>query len=138
MYDSYFRQQAVGYDKADWSCINQFLFAVTLMQQGRRDKGRCCVLCLESDHMEEQCALYTPLPKLKKSVEKSSSEERDTVAGRGRGEWRMACFAWNQSDCRFPACKYRHVCDQTCAATTKCKRERLFKPTKLIASKIIS
>ena len=21
-----------------------------------------------------------------------------------------ACFAWNQGDCRFPACKYRHVC----------------------------
>ncbi|CAI8035509.1 hypothetical protein GBAR_LOCUS19919 [Geodia barretti] len=60
--------------------------------------------------MEEQCALYTPPPKLKKSAEKSSSEGRDTATGRGRGGGRMACFAWNQGDCRFPACKYRHVC----------------------------
>ena len=107
-YDSYFRQQAVGDDKADWSRINQSLYAVTFIAQGERDKGRCCVLCLESDHVEEQCALYTPPPRqasYKKVTEKSSSEGRDT--GRGRGGGRMACFAWNQGDCRFPAC---HVC----------------------------
>ena len=110
-YDSYFPQQAVGDDKADWSRINQSLYAVTFIAQGERDKGRCCVLCLESDHVEEQCALYTPPPRqasYKKATEKSSSEGRDT--GRGRGGGRMACFAWNQGDCRFPACKYRHVC----------------------------
>ena len=22
----------------------------------------------------------------------------------------MACFTWNQGDCRFPVCKYCHVC----------------------------
>ena len=57
---AYFRQQAVGDDKADWSRINRSLYAVTFIAQGDRDKGCCCVLCLESDHVEEQCALYTP------------------------------------------------------------------------------
>ena len=28
----------------------------------------------------------------------------------GKGSSCMACFAWNQGDCRFPACKYHHVC----------------------------
>ena len=113
-YDAYFRQQAVGDDKLDWSCINQSLYAVTFIAQGDRGKGRCCVLCLESDHVEEQCALYNPSAKpasYKKPLEKAPSDGRDPSQGRGKGGGRsMACFAWNQGDCRFLACKYRHVC----------------------------
>ena len=111
-YDSYFRQQAVGDDKADRSRLNQSLYAVTFIAQGERTRGRCCVLCLESDHAEEQCALYTPPPKqtYKKPAEKGASDGRDPGSGRGKGGGRMPCFAWNQGDCRFPACKYRHVC----------------------------
>ena len=115
-YDSYFRQQAVGDDKADWSRLNQSLYAVTFIAQGEREKGRCCILCLESDHAEEQCALYTPplrhSTSRKQSYDKGSSESRESPASssRSKGSSRQACFAWNQGDCRFPACKYRHVC----------------------------
>ena len=111
-YDSYFHQQAVGDDKADWSQLNQSLYTVTFITRGERTKGRCCVLCLESNHAEEQCALYTPPPKqtYKKPAEKGASDGRDSGSGRGKGGGRMACFARNQGDCRFPACKYRHVC----------------------------
>ena len=78
-YDSYFRQQAVGDDKADWSRLNQSLYAVTFIAQGERTKGRCCVLCLESDHAEEQCALYTPPPK------QTYKKPAETGATPGRG-----------------------------------------------------
>ena len=62
-YDFYFRQQVVGDEKADWSKLNQSLYAMTFMAQGERDKGKSCVICLESDHTDEQCALYSPLLK---------------------------------------------------------------------------
>ena len=111
-YDSYFRQQVVGDDKANWSRLNQSLYAVTFIAQGERDRGRCRIICLES---EEQCALYTPSYKpahfRRTATERSSSDLREPVpAGRSRGAGRMACFAWNQGECRFPACKYRHAC----------------------------
>ena len=115
-YDSYFRQQVVGDDSADWSRLNQSLYAVTFITQGDRERAKSCVRCLESDHMEEQCALYSPPVKAMGSVkrgvvERSISDLREAPStSRGRGFSRLACFAWNQGDCRFPACKYRHIC----------------------------
>ena len=60
VYDSYFTQQVVGDEHADYSCLNQSLYAVTFIAQGERDRGWSCIICLESDHTEEQCALYIP------------------------------------------------------------------------------
>ena len=108
-YDS--GQQAVGNSSTDWSQIIQSLYAVTFMAQGEREKGRCCMLCLESDHFEDQCALYTPPHKHKKTAERNILESREpTNSGRTRSIASLACFAWNQGECRFPACKYHHVC----------------------------
>ena len=87
-YDSYFRQQVVGDDKADWSCLNQSLYAVTFVAQGERGKGRCCGICLESDHIEEQCALYTPPHKPtsgKRAARLSLDGHEPAFFGRGRG-----------------------------------------------------
>lgn len=115
-YDSYFRQQVVGDESADWSRLNQSLYAVTFITQADKDKGRSCVLCLEGDHTEEQCALYSPPIRpagssRRATSDRNSSDSRESPAtARGRAGSRMACFAWNQGDCRFPACKYRHVC----------------------------
>ena len=114
-YDSYFRQQVVGDESADWSRLNQSLYAVTFMAQASRDHGRSCGVCLESDHSEEQCALYSPptraaLSSKRGGADRGVPEPRDPVSySRGRGGPRMACFAWNQGDCRFLTCKYRHV-----------------------------
>ena len=58
-YDTHFRQQVVGDNLADWSRLNQSLYVVTFGTQGERDRWRDCILCLESDHVEEQCALFT-------------------------------------------------------------------------------
>ena len=115
-YDSHFRQQVVGNEAADWSRLNQSLYAVTFITQGDRDRTRSCVVCLESDHMEEQCALYTPPRKPAAAQRRAGSERvvgesRDSqFSTRGKGPGKMACFAWNQGDCRYPTCKYRPVC----------------------------
>lgn len=55
--DSYFYQQVVGDDKAKWLQLNQSLYAVIFIAQGYREKGRSCTICLESNHLEEWCAL---------------------------------------------------------------------------------
>ena len=115
-YDSHFRQQVVGNEAADWSRLNQSLYAVTFITQGDRDRTRSCVVCLESDHTEEQCALYSPPRKPAAAQRRAGSERvvgesRDSqFSTRGKGPGKMACFAWNQGDCRYPTCKYRHVC----------------------------
>ena len=49
-YDTHFRQQVVGNQSADWSKLNQSLYAVTFVAQGEREKCKNCMLCLESDH----------------------------------------------------------------------------------------
>lgn len=115
-YDSHFRQQVVGDESADWSRLNPSLYAVTFITQGDRDKSKSCSVCLESDHTEEQCALYSPPTKSLVSYRQAAGdrgpgESRGAQAlSRGKGSGRLACFAWNQGDCRFPACKYRHIC----------------------------
>ena len=60
VYDRHFQQQVVGDDEADWSRLKQSLYVVTFIAQGEKEKGQCCLTCLESDHTEEQCALYVP------------------------------------------------------------------------------
>ena len=113
-YDAYFRQQVVGDDSADWSKLNQSLYAVTFIAQGDHEKGRSCGICLESDHTEEQCALFSSATRSapgrrENSLSERGSETRESAGGRKLSS-RMACFSWNQSECRYPACKYRHVC----------------------------
>ena len=83
-YDS-FRQQVVGDESADWSRLNQSLCAVTFMAQASRDHGRSCGVCLESDHSEEQCALYSPptraaLSSKRGGADRGVTEPRDPVS----------------------------------------------------------
>ena len=75
-YDSYFSQQVVGDDSADWSKLNQSLYAVTFIAQGNRERGRSCAICLESDHTEEQCALYSSTSKSAAGRKEKPSSER--------------------------------------------------------------
>ena len=105
----------VGNDSADWSKLNRSLYAVTFITQGDRERGRSCAICLESDHTEEQCALYSSASKSAADRKEKPSSERgskgkESPSGQAKPPSKMACFAWNQSQCRYPACKYRHVC----------------------------
>lgn len=54
-YDTMFRQQAVGNPEVEWPKLNPTLYAVTFLAQS--GSGRNCVLCMESDHSEDDCAL---------------------------------------------------------------------------------
>ena len=50
-----FRQQAAGNPDTDWFKFNPILYAVfSCMQVGT---GKNCILYMESDHSEEDCAL---------------------------------------------------------------------------------
>ena len=56
-YDSYFRQQMTGEWRGDeWGRLNPYLFSSTFLAFGNSNRQNC-VLCLESDHQEEECAL---------------------------------------------------------------------------------
>ena len=101
-----------GRAEADWSKLNSTLYAVTfLAQQG---SGKNCILCMESDHREEDCAL---------AKVKSSSSWQKPNAGRDaslssaeaggrrvKNKAKMVCFSWNEGRCTYPYCHYRHVC----------------------------
>ena len=94
-YDSHFRQQVVGNEAADWSRLNQSLYAVTFITQGDRDRTRSCVVCLESDHTEEQCALYSPPRKLAAAQRRAGSERvlgESLISTRGKGPGQDGVF----------------------------------------------
>lgn len=110
-YDSMFRQQVAGRLDVDWSRLNSTLYAVTFLAQA--GAGKTCPLCLESDHREEECALAKARPALlpKAGPSREAATTGEPGSGRfGRSKTRMICFAWNQGECKFPFCRYRHVC----------------------------
>ena len=111
-YDSMFRQQAVGNPAVDWSKLNPTLYAVTFLTQS--GTGKNCVLCMESDHREEDCAL-SKSKGVSSAVRPSSF--RATQRGSGelsyrppKGKGQFSCFAWNKGECNYFGCKYRHTC----------------------------
>ena len=84
-YDTYFQQQVAGGPKADWSCLNTSLYAVTFLAQGGKG-GQSCTTCMETDHTQYDCAVSrhrSQLPTLAKCAYLSSSREPIT-ADRGR------------------------------------------------------
>ncbi len=110
-YDSMFRQQVAGNNTADWSQLNSSLYAVTFLAQASR--GKTCTLCMESDHVEEVCALAPPKAGSSGVVGARSiprQEGGNSGSRLARGKAKMVCFAWNQGDCNIPYCRYRHVC----------------------------
>ncbi len=76
-------------------------------------RGKTCTLCMESDHVEEVCALAPPKAGSSGVVGARSilrQEGGDSGSRLARGKAKMVCFAWNQGDCNFPYCRYRYVC----------------------------
>ena len=58
------------------------------MAQGEQEKGKSCVICLESDHAEEQCALYSPPLKSAASGKcgGSSDQRESSLSASSRGK----------------------------------------------------
>lgn len=128
-YDTMFRQHAATDPFTDWSKLNSSLYAVTFLAQSN-GRGRCCQYCLESDHGGQECALapnYQPDrpqrpggwgPMAGGRLGEGRNDWRQEPSTGGKGKTRMArqlqldrvCYAWNDGDCKFPACRYQHVC----------------------------
>ena len=107
-----FRQQAAGNPAVDWSKLNPTLYAVTFLTQS--GTGKNCVLCMESDHREEDCAL-SKSKGASSAVRPSSSRATQRGSGESsyrppKGKGQFSCFAWNKGECNYFGCKYRHTC----------------------------
>ena len=110
-YDTVFRQQMAGEWKGDeWGRLNPYLYSSTFLTLGSSRLN--CPLCLESDHREEDCALAKG-----KGVGTSRQPGRDPYSREGSGRQPkskiprvMACFAWNQGECSFQFCRFKHIC----------------------------
>ena len=115
-YDSYFRQQMAGEWRGDeWGRLNPYLFSSTFMAFGGGHRPNCS-LCLESDHHEDECALSKgksppgPLPKHSTLGVRDPTRDSGSRGGKGKSTRSMVCFQWNQGECAYPYCRYRHVC----------------------------
>ena len=60
LYDATFRQQAASRDNADFSRLNQALYATTFLAYGNRRQS--CPNCILPDHTGQECALHNPRP----------------------------------------------------------------------------
>ena len=110
-YDSFFRQQVAGNPDAYWSALNTSLYAVTFLAQGGKG-GQSCTSCMESDHTQHECAMLSQHPKSPAQAKWATYQPLEPYTkdwGKRRSSG-TCCFAWNQGECRFPHCKYRHVC----------------------------
>ena len=115
-YDSYFRQQMVGEWRGDeWGRLNPYLFSSTFLALGGAHRPNCS-LCLESDHHEDECALARANPVSAVAPKHLPQSPRDLVrdsgsrASKGKASRSTVCFQWNQGECVYPYCKFRHIC----------------------------
>jgi len=114
LYDSAFRQQIASLDEADFSRVNQGLYATTFLAYG--GKGLFCTRCMASDHAQDECALHpnreVPVVQIQERAGRWRKDEALGEARRRRGR-RGACYAYNEGRCSLPYCRFDHVCS-TC------------------------
>ena len=120
LYDATFRQQAASRDNADFSRLNQALYATTFLAYGNRRQS--CPNCMLPDHTGQECALHIPRPAPATGVSIGSYQEKHTSSRyfdeRSRGEPRKKrfrrgpCFAWNDGMCTAQQCQWEHVCSK--------------------------
>ena len=112
-YDSYFRQQMAGEWRGDeWGRLNPYLFSSTFLAFGGSHRPNCS-LCLESDHQEEECALSKAKGAASSSkhlVSRDPPRDNSSRVNKGKTPRSTVCFSWNQGDCSYPYCKFRHAC----------------------------
>ena len=113
LYDCAFRQQISLLESADFSKVNQSLYATTFLAYGGR--GQFCVWCMASDHAQEECALHpnreVPVVQLQDHrLGRLRREEQALGDQRRRRGRRGACYAYNDGRCTTPFCRFEHVC----------------------------
>ncbi len=113
VYDSMFRQQVAGTRRRIAQNSTGSFYAVSFFAHA--GGGRTCSLCMESDHGDEECALvcYKASSAGGKNTKPVARQEGTDSSNRfTKGKTRLICFAWNQGECTFLYCRYRHVCEK--------------------------
>ena len=97
MYNTMFRQQVAGDD----------LYVVSFLAQP--SKGHSCMLCMEAEHDEMECALASPKRDPKPSSSSVTGASRAGVGNRPfKGHEHPICNNLNHGDCMYPNCQYKH------------------------------
>ena len=95
-----------------WSQINPSLYSICFTGQAQQTQR--CELCFSSTHKTNECSLMADtdpeLPSRTKAVEAAvvslaAQRRQDDTTIRAQ-----PCRLWNMNRCRFPRCRYRHVC----------------------------
>ena len=114
VYHALFQQQITSIEAADFSKINQGLYATTFLAYGGR--GQFCQSCLASDHTHSECVLHpnqsvpvvrvgqAAVPQVRNEGPQWQQDPKRSVKG--------SCVAWNDGMCTGPYCKYSHVCPE--------------------------
>ena len=110
-YDAAFRRQAAITGNRRWSQINPSLYSICFTGQAQQTQR--CELCFSSTHKTNECSLMADtdpeLPSRIKAVEAAVV----SLAAQRQGDTTIRaqpCRLWNMNRCRFPRCRYRHVC----------------------------
>ena len=115
-YDCFFRQQMAGdWRGEEWGRLNPYLFASTFLALGSSSRPNCS-LRLESDHGKEDRALAKgkgpagPKQHGPREPQLYREHEGHHQSAKGRSPRPLVCFAWNQGECTFHFCKFKHAC----------------------------
>ena len=113
VYDTLFRQQAEGNKEMSWTKLNSTLYATTFMAMRAQSGGAQCRYCMESDHLDSECALAPASIQREQSstwVQPPSPRPFKPPGRKGR-QFTRICRSFNFSTCAGPPeCEYRHVC----------------------------
>ena len=116
-YDAAYRRQAAATGHQAWSKINPSLYTIILCFTGRARKVLRCETCLSATHKSENCSLAgdqdldtTKRMRAVESAVVAFSATSYLEVNRSQRSLEV-CHFFNEKQCRFRNCKYRHVCN---------------------------
>ena len=102
-YDRRFRQTAAASPDMSWAKIEPTLWNKAFAGQARASR---CKHCFSLTHVADDCD-WAPTPSA------THSPKQRSTGSDGRPRPPLICYEWNHnpsSTCRFPNCKYLHIC----------------------------
>ena len=93
----------------EWGRLNPYLFSTTFLAFGGSQRTHCS-LCMESNHRDEDCALAKEKSPRTPLAREQLYRWENPRSVKEKAPRQQACFAWNQGECTFQYCRFRHVC----------------------------
>eukprot|EP00731_Ephydatia_muelleri_P033273 Em0027g21a len=108
-YDTAYRRQAASTNNRRWAQINPSLYSICFTGRAQGSTPRC-ELCTSVFHTAKDCPFST-----KTEMEKTLEAVLTACTGRSGGpsggtESTEICRKWNNLQCSYQWCRYRHVC----------------------------